>query len=258
MLKEGRCTNLCVLVTAGAPALGGRCARVRGLGAVDLMLAQLMQAGGAIHRKGFGMNIGIIGAGNVGRALATASVRAGHAVTITSTTAREAEGVAAEVGATAVGSNKAAVVDAAAVILAVPFDAVHAIVGELGAALQGKVLIDVTNRFAPEQLGGPSNAELIQQMAPNARVVKAFNTIFAAHQADPVIDGIQLDGFVAGDGAAKQQVLDLVASLGFRPIDAGPLPMARALEGMGTLNISLNMTNGWPWQSGWKLLGPSG
>ena len=96
-------------------------------------------------------------------------------------------------------------------------------------------------------------------MAPNARVVKAFNTVFAAHQADPVVDGIHLDGFVAGDdGAAKEQVLGLVGSLGFRPIDAGALAMARALEGMAVLNISLNMTNGWPWQTGWKLLGPTG
>ncbi len=140
-----------------------------------------------------------------------------------------------------------------------PFDVVQAIVAELGDALDGTALIDVTNRFAPEQLDGTSNAELIQAMAPNARVVKAFNTILSAHQADPVMDGIQLDGFVAGDApTAKQQVLALVASLGFRPIDAGPLAMARALEGMGTLNIFLNATNGWPWQSGWKLLGPSG
>ena len=205
------------------------------------------------------MNIGIIGAGNVGQALATASVRAGHAVTITSTTAEEAASVAAAAGANVAASNRDVVADAAAVILAVPFDAVSGIVGELGAALESKILVDVTNRFAPEQLDGTSNAEQIQTLAPNARVVKAFNTILAAHQADPVIDGIQLDGFVAGDdGAAKQQVLDLVGSLGFRPIDAGPLAMARALEGMGTLNISLNMTNGRPWQSGWKLLGPSG
>jgi NADPH-dependent F420 reductase len=205
------------------------------------------------------MNIGIIGAGNVGHALAKGSVRAGQAVTITSTTASEAERVAAEVGARVAASNRAAVADADIVILAVPFDAISAIAGELGSELDGKIVVDVTNRFAAAQLDGTSNAELTQQMAPNARVVKAFNTIFAAHQADPVIDGIQLDGFVAGDdGAAKKQVLELVESLGFRPIDAGSLAMARALEGMGTLNISLNATNGWPWQSGWKLLGPSG
>jgi len=229
---------------------------------VNLVLAMPTPAegaGSAIYKGGFGMNIGIIGAGNVGQALATASVRAGHAVTITSTTPDEAARVAATAGATAVASNRDVGMNADVVILAVPFDAVHTIVGELGAALDGKVLIDVTNRFAPEHLDGPSNAELIQQMAPNARVVKAFNTIFAAHQADPVIDGIQLDGFVAGDdGAAKQQVLDLAGSLGFRPIDTGSLAMARALEGMGMLNIALNMANGWPWQSGWKLLGPRG
>ena len=205
------------------------------------------------------MNIGIIGAGNVGKALATAGVRAGHAVKISSTTPDEAAHVAATAGATAGSSNRAVVADADAVILAVPFDAVRGIVDELGAALDGKVLVDVTNRFAPEQLDGPSNAEQVQAMVPNARVVKAFNTIFASHQAAPDIDGIQLDGFVAGDDAtAKQQALALVASLGFRAIDAGPLAMARALEGMGTLNIALNAANGWPWQSGWKLLGPTG
>jgi predicted dinucleotide-binding enzyme len=205
------------------------------------------------------MNVGIIGAGNVGKALATAGVRAGHAVKISSTTPEEAARVAAAAGTSVGLSNQAVVADADVLILAVPFDAVGGIIDELGAELEGKVLIDVTNRFAPDQLGGTSNAELIQQMAPKARVVKAFNTIFASHQADPAIDGIQLDGFVAGDdAAAKQQALDLVASLGFRPIDAGPLAMARALEGMGTLNISLNAANGWPWQSGWKLLGPSG
>lgn len=205
------------------------------------------------------MNVGIIGAGNVGKALATAGVRAGHAVTISSTTPDEAARAAAAASASAGRSNQAVVAGANMVILAVPFDAVRGIVDELGAALDGKVLIDVTNRFAPEQLDGPSNAERIQQMVPKARVVKAFNTIFASHQADPAIDGVQLDGFVVGDdAAAKQQALDLVASLGFRPIDAGPLAMARALEGMGTLNIALNAANGWPWQSGWKLLGPTG
>ena len=175
------------------------------------------------------MRIAIIGAGNVGRALATAIVRAGHAVVIASAIPGEAERIAREVGAAAAASNNGAVADAEIVILAVPFDAVQAIGGELGSALDGKVLIDVTNRFAPEQLDGTSNAELTQGLAPNARIVKAFNTIFAAHQADPLINTIQLDGFVAGDDEqAKRTVLSLVDSLGFRPIDAGSLAMARA------------------------------
>ena len=205
------------------------------------------------------MKIGMIGAGNVGRALIKASLRAGHRVIISSSDSSSARRLAAEVGGSAAASNGEAVADADAVVLAVPFDAVRGITDELGALLAGKVLIDVSNRFAAEQLEGRSNAELTQEMAPSAKVVKAFNTILASHQAAPEIDGIQLDGFVAGDDAgAKGRVLELVRSLGFRPIDAGPLAMARALEGMGVLNTSLNMTNSWPWQTGWKLLGPTG
>jgi predicted dinucleotide-binding enzyme len=90
-------------------------------------------------------------------------------------------------------------------------------------------------------------------------VVKAFNTVFASRLNDPVIDGIPLDGFYAGDDApAKQVVADLLADMGFRPIDAGDLLTARALELMAFLNITLNARGGWPWQSGWKLLGPVG
>jgi predicted dinucleotide-binding enzyme len=203
------------------------------------------------------MKLGIIGAGNVGTALATASVRAGHDVRITSADG-EAERVASEVGARAAASNAEASKDSDAVILAVPFNAVQQIVDDIGAGLDGKVLIDVTNRFSPDQLDGTSNAELTQKMVPKADVIKAFNTVFAGNQDDPNVDGMPLDGFVAGkDGPAKQKVLKLVESLGFHPIDAGPLEMSRALEGMGMLNISLNQNNNWPWQSGWKLLGPT-
>jgi predicted dinucleotide-binding enzyme len=194
----------------------------------------------------------------VGKALTKASTVAGHQVAISAAAAGEATQAASEAGGKAVGSNREAVAGADFVILAVPFDAVQSITNELGDALNGKVVIDVTNNFAPEEMKGTSNAERIQQMAPGARVVKAFNTIFAAKQPNPSIDGIQLDGFLAADdAAAKSEVLQLVQSMGFRPIDAGPLAMARALEGMGMLNISLNMNNGWPWQTGWKLLGPT-
>jgi NADPH-dependent F420 reductase len=204
------------------------------------------------------MRVAMIGAGNVGQALTRASTRAGHSVSISATSRDEAEKAAAEAGGTAVSSNREAVADADLVILAVPFNAVESIVREIGSEIDGKVVIDVTNRFDPNELNGPSNAERTQQMASNARVVKAFNTVFATKQSDPSIDGIQLDGFVAADDTeAKSKVIEFVQSLGFKPIDAGPLAMARALEGMGTLNISLNKNNGWPWQSGWKLLGPT-
>jgi NAD(P)-dependent dehydrogenase (short-subunit alcohol dehydrogenase family) len=77
------------------------------------------------------MNIAIIGAGNVGRSLATASVRAGHRVAISSAKPEDAQRLAAETGAAAVGSNREAVNKADLVILAVPFDAVREIVENL-------------------------------------------------------------------------------------------------------------------------------
>jgi predicted dinucleotide-binding enzyme len=64
------------------------------------------------------------------------------------------------------------------------------------------------------------------------------------------------DGFVAGDDPeAKQTVLDVVESIGFRPVDAGSLAAARTLEGMAWLNIARNMAGG-TWQDAWVLVGP--
>jgi NADPH-dependent F420 reductase len=206
------------------------------------------------------MNIAIIGAGNVGRALAASSVRAGHAVVISSSDPTHATAVAAATGARAAESNREAVEAGDVVILAVPTAAIASVADELGAALEGKIVVDVTNRPTPDptRAGTTSIAEETAALVPGARVVKAFNTAFASRQADPIVDGTPLDGFVAGDDPeAKATVLELARSIGFRPIDAGPLAFARTLEGMAWLNISLNMTNGWSWQDGWKLVGPT-
>ena len=191
-----------------------------------------------------------------------AAARAGHSVVISSEHREDAEEAARLIGASAAGSNPEAVSGAEAVILAVPTPALDVVLGELGGHLEGKVIIDVTNRVNPADpgsvLNGTSNAEQIQTKVPGANVVKAFNTVLAARQADPVIDGVEADGFVAGDDApAKAAVLELVRTLGFRPIDAGPLVMARVLEGMALLNILLQIWNDWPWQTTWKLVGPT-
>ncbi|HEU5086087.1 MAG TPA: NAD(P)-binding domain-containing protein, partial [Roseiflexaceae bacterium] len=89
------------------------------------------------------MRIGMIGAGNVGQALGTASVRAGYSVSIVAVTPGEAEQIASAIGATAAASNRDVVANADTIILAVPFDAVQAIVDEVGAEFDGKILIDV-------------------------------------------------------------------------------------------------------------------
>ena len=209
------------------------------------------------------MNIAIIGAGNVGKALTGSAIRAGHSVTVSSKNGESARALAEATGARAAASNREAVEGADVVVLAIPYGAVDEVLGEMGAALAGKVLVDATNPIKPDYSGlatnGASGAEGIQGKAPGARVVKAFNTAFAARQADPEVGGLRADGYVAGDDEdAKATVLELVEAIGFNPVDAGGLAMARYLEGMAWLNISLQMKNGWTWQAGWKLVGPEG
>ena len=209
------------------------------------------------------MKIAIIGAGNVGGALAAASTKAGHQVVLAAADPAHAEQAAQAAGATAAASNAEAVHGADVVVLAVPGSAVAAVTAELGAALDGKTVVDSTNPLNDTYTGltttGVSAAELLQEQAPGAKVVKAFNTIFAGRHASPTENGEPLDAFLAGDDtAAKTQVADLATSLGYRVVDAGGLRMARSLEEMAFLNISLNAGNGWSWQSGWKLVGPLG
>jgi 8-hydroxy-5-deazaflavin:NADPH oxidoreductase len=196
------------------------------------------------------------------RALASSFIRAGHRVTLTASNPDNARAAASQTGAQAADSNQQAAAGAEVVVLAVQYPTVDAVLAEAGDALNGKVLIDTTNRMDPADPGsvldGTSAAEQIQARVPGAKVVKAFNTAFAFRQADPVVDRVALDGYLAGDDdQAKQTVSELVGSIGFRPVDVGPLVMARALEALALLNIMLQIRNNWPWQAGFKLVGPT-
>jgi hypothetical protein len=203
------------------------------------------------------MDIAIIGAGNVGKALGGSLVRAGHNVTFTATNPEHAAEAASNLRARAAASNNEAVNAADLVILAVPASALGAVAREIGDSAAGKVVVDVSNRPTPDPAGASTSlAEELQAQLPGSKVVKAFNTAFASTQADPSVSGIAADGFVAGDDAtAKQTVLDVVESIGFRPVDAGSLAAARTLEGMAWLNINRALTGG-SWQDAWVLVGP--
>jgi NADPH-dependent F420 reductase len=200
------------------------------------------------------MKVAIIGAGNVGRALASSITRAGHDVTIAARHPEHARAAAEEFGATPADSNASAVVDADVVVLAIPYSAGEQIADDIRDEVAGKAVIDVSNPIKPDFSGlatSTSAAEELQHRLPDAGVVKAFNTLFASNQANPARG---IDGFVAADDEkAKQTVISLVESMGFTPLDVGPLSSARFLEGMAFINIGLNAQNGWSWTSSWKL-----
>lgn len=207
------------------------------------------------------MKVAIVGVGNVGGALAKAAVAAGHEVWLHADRPEDLLATAERTGARAATSARDAADNAEIVLLAVPYGALRSVLSDLGSAVDGKVLVDVTNPLNASFTGldtETSAAEEVQAGAPRAKVVKAFNTVFASRHARPTEGGLPLDAFYAGDDTfAKARVAELAASLGYRPIDVGPLRMARYLEGMAFLNIQLNAGNGWSWQSGWKLVGPT-
>ena len=178
--------------------------------------------------------VGIVGDGNVGSALARGLERAGYEVRT-------------------VGKDPQRVKDTGTwsdvVILAVPYGAVDDAVRALGESLEGKTVVDVTNALTADmQLASgctTSAAESLQQKARGAKVVKAFNTQFAAHMDSGRVDGQQLTVFAAADdAAAKNQVLQMARDIGFDAVDAGPLQNARYLEPLGYLNIQLGYVIG--------------
>jgi len=207
------------------------------------------------------MNVAIIGAGNVGRALAASFIREGHTVTIASHDPEHASAAAAATGARFAKTNAEAAAAGQVVVLAIPFTSAEEVAAEIREAITGKPVVDATNRMSfgpngPTIDNGDSNADRLAAWLPNAHVVKAFNTLFASHQADPIADGTKLDGFVAGDDrGAKDAVLELVRSIGLNPVDVCPLARAQQLEQMAFLNIALNATANGSWSSGWRLVG---
>ena len=190
-------------------------------------------------------SISIIGLGNMASTLADRALAGGNAVEIIGRNPVKAEELAAALGGATVGTTGAAPAGDM-VILAVPYASAAAVIRDYGNALGGKAIVDITNPIAPDLSGiltpqGTSGAQEIAKDAPaGAHVVKAFNTLPSDVVAAGSAEGRALDVFIAGDDAeAKVSVSAFVESLGMRPLDTGPLAMARALEHATLLHLGL-------------------
>jgi hypothetical protein len=197
------------------------------------------------------MNISILGTGNMAKGLAGVFAAAGYSVVLGSRDAARAANVAREVGASVAGADlKTAAERADVVVLAVPYAAAAETVAAAG-GLGGKTVVDITNPLTDDYTGltlghTTSAAEEIQKLAPRAKVVKAFNTIFASVlAAGGKAAGEAATVFIAGDDADATATVERVAAkAGFAPLQVGRLAVARYLEPLGGLNIALGYGRG--------------
>ena len=187
------------------------------------------------------MKVTLIGTGNMGSGLAKHIAKAGHPLVITGRDAAKAQLLAQASRASFKAANAADGADV--VIVATAYaDAVTAL--RAAGDLSGKVVIDITNPLTADYMGltighSTSAAEEIQKAFPKAKVVKAFNTVFAQTlAAGPSLAGETVPVYFSGDDtAAKETVKALIQSTGFAAVDAGGLKNARYLEPLAGLNI---------------------
>jgi predicted dinucleotide-binding enzyme len=195
------------------------------------------------------MRLTIIGTGNMARAIAARALAGGHDVHVVGTHVSKAEELADELrgdGPVSAGET----VEGDMVVLAVPYTQAPHSVRQHAEALDGMVVVDVTNPVdlaALEPLDRDyvrpfgSAAEVIASEAPEgAMIVKAFNTTLAGPLLVGAVAGRPLDVFIAGDDdGAKDLVARLASDGGMRPIDAGTLKRARELEALGYLHMAV-------------------
>ncbi|WP_153504068.1 NADPH-dependent F420 reductase [Cumulibacter manganitolerans] len=186
--------------------------------------------------------VSIIGSGNMGSAIAGVVEKGGNTAQVLGTDAVD-QAVTGDI-----------------VVLAVPYPAFGEVLAQRGDQLAGRVVVDITNPLNFETFDsltvaadGSAAAELAEKL-PSSKVLKAFNTNFAATLSSGQVAGLQTTVTIAGDDAdAKAALAAVVTAGGLRAIDAGALSRARELEAIGFLQITLAAAEKISWAGGFTL-----
>lgn len=213
------------------------------------------------------MNITIIGAGGMAKAISARLLTNDHSVSIRDKNETKAKALADKLnrnpkikgGATSTSYNDE--ITDEIIFLAIPYAAADEVIKMHKRYLNHKIVVDITNPINETYNGlippaESSAAQEIQKMVPKStQVVKAFNTNFAGTLLYGQVAGEQLDVLVAGDDQlAKNKIMDLARSVGLNSIDAGPLVNARYLEAAGFLHILLQPGLGSKFMSALKFV----
>jgi 8-hydroxy-5-deazaflavin:NADPH oxidoreductase len=200
------------------------------------------------------------GTGAEGGGIALRLAKAGHRVVIGSRDPAKAKAAAAELARLIEdaeiadakimgGDNRDAASAAEIIILTVPYAAQRPTVEEIRDALVGKILVDATAPLIPPRVnrvqlpaGGSAVAAIQALLGNNTRVVSAFQNV-SAEKLRRLDHPVDCDVLVcADDAAARQTVIDLIASMGLRGIDGGPICNSAAAEALTSLLIWVNRT----------------
>jgi NADPH-dependent F420 reductase len=187
-------------------------------------------------------HVSIIGTGNMGQAIAGLVRKGGHAVELLGE------------------SNENAQVSGDIVVLAVPYPALSEVLAKRAESLAGKIVVDITNPVNFEtfdSLTVPAHSSATAELAaalPGSRVLKAFNTTFAATLAAGTVGPNTTTVLIAGEDAdAKSTLAEVITSGGLKAIDAGSLSRARELEAFGFLQLSLAAKEKVAWTGGFGV-----
>jgi 8-hydroxy-5-deazaflavin:NADPH oxidoreductase len=183
------------------------------------------------------MNVTIIGAGNMGRAIGTRAVAGGHAVEIVDRNPEDAQALAEELGGGATAVPHDGELGGDIVVFALYYASIPEAVEQYGAQLAGTTVVDTCLPLDWDTMDGfvvpsdSSGGQEVQKLLPASKVVKAFCTTFASTLAAGEKNGVPLDVPIAGDDEeARQQVATIVEDGGMRPIQLGPLRRAQQME----------------------------
>ena len=198
------------------------------------------------------MNIGIIGAGNLGTGLAKRLAANGYYLMLSfSRDSEKLKRTAASLGVSA-GTPAEAADFGEVIVLATPWKATAAVLMQIRNVTPGRILWDCTNPLKPDMSGleigtTTSGGEQVARMAPWAKIVKAIPPFAEVlHSASTAVNGTKPGVFVCGDDSqARNIVAGLVEQIGGAPIDAGPLTLARYTEAAGMLLVQLAYLQGW-------------
>lgn len=188
-------------------------------------------------------HLSIIGTGTMGRAISDVATRGGSTVELLGK---------ADADRSLTGD---------VVVLAVPYPAVDAVLSERGEQLAGKVVVDITNPLdftTFDSLVVPADSSAAAGIAaalPRSKVLKAFNTTFAATLTSGTVGGLPTTVLVAGDDADSKELLaGVVTAGGLRAVDAGALTRARELEALGFLQLTLAAREKIAWTGGFGVV----